>query len=114
VAHPSDGVHSSDVAHPSEGAHAKINIAHIEALSMLRLEKDEAELFKGQLNDILLYIEKLNELDTLDIEPTSHVIPLTNVFREDIVTQSLNQEQALKNAPDKVATGFYRVPKIIE
>ncbi|MBF0473843.1 MAG: Asp-tRNA(Asn)/Glu-tRNA(Gln) amidotransferase subunit GatC [Nitrospirae bacterium] len=90
------------------------DVAHIEALSMLRLESDEAELFKGQLNDILLYIDKLNELDTSDIEPTSHVIPLTNVFREDVlITSSLPQDQALKNAPD-ASKGFYRVPKIIE
>jgi aspartyl-tRNA(Asn)/glutamyl-tRNA(Gln) amidotransferase subunit C len=89
------------------------DVAHIEALSMLRLDSDEALLFKGQLNDILLYIEKLNELDTKDIEPTSHVIPITNVFREDVLTQSLSQQEALKNAPASIK-GFYRVAKIIE
>lgn len=89
------------------------DVQHIEALSMLKLQENEGRLFKAQLNDILLYIEKLSELDTRDIEPTSHVIPLTNVFREDDLTPSLIQAQALHNAPDTLK-GFYRVPKIIE
>ncbi|MBF0565764.1 MAG: Asp-tRNA(Asn)/Glu-tRNA(Gln) amidotransferase subunit GatC [Nitrospirae bacterium] len=89
------------------------DVKHIAALSRLKLSGDEIELFGRQLNDILHYVDQLNELDTKDIEPTSHVLPINNVFREDVETPSLDREDALMNAPDR-AGGFYRVPKIIE
>jgi aspartyl-tRNA(Asn)/glutamyl-tRNA(Gln) amidotransferase subunit C len=86
---------------------------HIALLSRLSLSAEELELFAGQLNNILGYIDKLNELDTTGIEPTSHVIPLENVFREDVVKPSLPREMTLMNAPDRTEE-FFRVPKIIE
>ncbi|MEO5357174.1 MAG: Asp-tRNA(Asn)/Glu-tRNA(Gln) amidotransferase subunit GatC [Nitrospirae bacterium YQR-1] len=89
------------------------DVKHIAALSRLKLDADELEIFGKQLNDILLYVEKLNELNTDGIEPTSHVIPLMNVFREDIERDSIALEDALSNAPDRTGN-FYKVPKIIE
>lgn len=90
-----------------------LNVEKIALLSMLHLTEEEKKLYAEQLDSILEYINKLNELDTTDVEPTSHVLPLKNVFREDIAGSSLSREDALRNAPDK-QEGFYRVPKIIE
>lgn len=88
-------------------------VQHIVALARLKLTDEELETYGKQLNDILLYMEKLNELDTSQVEPTSHVIPIVNVFRDDVVTPSLSSEEALANAPDR-SGDFYRVPRIIE
>lgn len=88
-------------------------IEHIAMLARLRLTGDEKELFGAQLSSILGYMEKLDELDTKDIEPTSHVLSLNNVMREDAVAPSLLREDALLNAPSHTEK-FYRVPKIIE
>jgi aspartyl-tRNA(Asn)/glutamyl-tRNA(Gln) amidotransferase subunit C len=68
---------------------------------------------RAQLDAILTYIDKLNQLDTRDVTPTSHVIPMTNVFREDVALPSLSQDQALANAPDR-QEAFFRVPRILE
>ncbi|MBF0457931.1 MAG: Asp-tRNA(Asn)/Glu-tRNA(Gln) amidotransferase subunit GatC [Nitrospirae bacterium] len=87
--------------------------AHIAALSRLKLSGEETMMFRKQLSDILLYIEKLNELDTKDIAPTSHILPMKNVYREDHTEQPLDREAALSNAPDKTER-FYKVAKIIE
>ncbi len=91
----------------------KISIEHIAHLARLSLSEKEKELFGGQLEGILTYMEKLNELDTKDIEPTSHVIAINNITRDDVPATSLAREEALLNAPDKTEK-FYRVPKIIE
>lgn len=89
------------------------DVQHIAKLSRLSLSETEAGTYGDQLNAILTYVEQLNNLDTSGVEPTSHVIPLQNVTREDVVRPSLPREEALQNAPD--ANGrFYRVPKIIE
>ncbi len=89
------------------------DVLKIASLSRLALREGEAEAFGTQLNSILSYVEQLNELDTSAVEPTSHVIPLQNIVREDIVRESLPREAALQNAPD-ATDRFYRVPKIIE
>ncbi len=91
----------------------KISIEHIANLARLSLSGAEKELFGRQLESILSYMEKLNELDTKDIDPTSHVIAIHNVTREDAAAPSLDRKEALANAPDKTEK-FYRVPKIIE
>lgn len=85
-------------------------IAH---LSRLSLSETESETFVGQLNSILAYVEQLNNLDTASVVPTSHVIPLQNVTRDDVVRPQLPRTEALRNAPDATER-FYRVPKIIE
>ena len=90
----------------------EIDVEKTAHLSMLTLTEEEKSLFAEQLSTILNYINKLNELDTTDVEPTSHVVKLKNVFRNDISHSSLTQDEALRNAPDP-SDGFYRVPKII-
>jgi aspartyl-tRNA(Asn)/glutamyl-tRNA(Gln) amidotransferase subunit C len=91
----------------------KEEIEHISLLARLSLSEEEKELFGSQLSSILDYMEKLNELDTKDIEPTSHVLSLCNVSRDDTPRPSLLKEDALMNAPDRTEK-FYRVPRIIE
>lgn len=88
-------------------------VKHIVRLARLKLSDEELPAYSGQLNAIIGYVEQLNTLDTTLIEPTSHVLPITNVMRDDLIAQSLSNEDALKNAPD-AAGKFYRVPKIIE
>jgi aspartyl-tRNA(Asn)/glutamyl-tRNA(Gln) amidotransferase subunit C len=82
-------------------------------LARLYLTEEEKELFGSQLGSILDYMEKLNELDTRDTEPTSHVLPISNVMRSDIPGHSISKEDALRNAPGHTEK-FYKVPKIIE
>ena len=88
-------------------------IEHVANLARLRFGGAELEKFTDQLNTILTYIDKLNELDTSEVEPTYHVLDLVNVFREDQVQPSLPRETALANAPER-ADGFFQVPRIIE
>ncbi len=92
---------------------SKEDVKYIASLSRLSLTEEETETFVSQLNKIIEYVEQLNSLDTKDIEPTSHVIPLNNIMRDDTISESLNIKDALKNAPDPTEK-FYRVPKIIE
>jgi len=91
----------------------KISIEHLAQLARLSVSDNEKTLFASQIDSILSYMDKLNELDTGNIEPTSHVISLSNVVREDLPKDSLDREDALMNAPDRTDK-FYRVPKIIE
>lgn len=91
----------------------KKEVEHVARLARLTPSEDEKETLTNQLNSILTYMEKLNELNTKDVEPTSHVFPIQNVFKEDILKDSLPREKALSNAPDRTEE-FYRVPKIIE
>ncbi len=88
-------------------------VEHVAKLARLELSEREKEMLTDQLSNILTHFEKLNQLDTKNVAPTSHVLDITNVMRDDTPEESLPQERALANAPDKV-TGFYKVPKIIE
>ncbi|HGE70941.1 TPA: Asp-tRNA(Asn)/Glu-tRNA(Gln) amidotransferase subunit GatC [Candidatus Poribacteria bacterium] len=88
-------------------------VEHVANLARLRFNEEEKQRLAIQLEAILEYIEKLNELDTDDVPPTSHVIPVKNVVREDVVKPSLSREEALANAPSPV-DGLFEVPKIIE
>ncbi len=90
-----------------------MEIEHVALLARLELKDDEKELFSKQVGNIIEYMDKLNELDIADVEPTAHVLPIKNVFREDELRTSLPRQKALQNAPRK-SEGFYRVPKIIE
>ena len=91
----------------------KSQVEHIARLSRLSISEEEKETFGPQLSGILKYMEKLGELDTKDIVPTSHVLDIVNVTREDAPVSSLQLDEALGNAPDR-SGNFYRVPKIIE
>ena len=88
------------------------NVKYIANLARLNFEEKELEGFTIQFNDILSFFEKLNELDTENVEPLSHPIPNQNVFRNDILKSSVSQEEALKNAPDR-SDEFFKVPKVI-
>ncbi|MCL4511950.1 MAG: Asp-tRNA(Asn)/Glu-tRNA(Gln) amidotransferase subunit GatC [Bacteroidetes bacterium] len=89
------------------------DVEHIAKLAKLRFSEEEKVKFTEKFNDILAFIEKMNELDTSKVEPLSHVIELDNVFREDVVKPSLPTEDALKNAPAKTER-FFKVPKVID
>jgi len=92
---------------------SKDEVRRVALLSRLELNEEMAETMAGQLSRVLDYITKLNELDTDAVEPMSHPGALSNVFREDTPTGSLDPESALKNAPSQ-GNGFFRVPRIIE
>ncbi|WP_019376944.1 Asp-tRNA(Asn)/Glu-tRNA(Gln) amidotransferase subunit GatC [Virgibacillus halodenitrificans] len=91
----------------------KEQVKHVANLARLAITEEEAEMFQGQLNSIISFAEQLNELDTEDVEPTTHVLDLKNVLRKDEPKEWITQEEALKNAPDK-KDGHYRVPSILE
>jgi aspartyl-tRNA(Asn)/glutamyl-tRNA(Gln) amidotransferase subunit C len=88
------------------------DVEKIAALAKLHLSEEEKEKYCAQLDQILTYVQKLNELDTEDIEPTYYVQYSGDVMREDKVAPSLSRDKALQNAPLKVQ-GFVRVPKVI-
>ena len=88
-------------------------VERIARLARLSLTGDERTAMVSDLSNILGYIEKLDELDTRDVEPTSHVVGITNVMRNDSPRPSISADEALSNAPDRV-DNFYRVPRIIE
>lgn len=89
------------------------DVEYVAKLARLEVAETEKEKLTAELNDILLYIDKLNELDTAGVAPMTHAIAVTNAFREDTVLESLGSERALANAPD--ARGeFFRVPKVID
>ena len=89
------------------------DVEHVARLARLALTDDELERMREQLNGILAYIEKLNELDTEGVEPTSHAVPMLNVMRDDEPGPCLPRDEALANAPDR-AGELFRVPRIIE
>jgi aspartyl-tRNA(Asn)/glutamyl-tRNA(Gln) amidotransferase subunit C len=91
----------------------RAEVEHVARLGRLELAEDEMERMTAQLDAILGYIDKLNALDTRRVEPTTTVIPMVSVMRDDIVRPSLDRETALANAPDR-EDAFFRVPRIIE
>lgn len=91
----------------------RADIEKIAELANLKFSDEELESFSSQMNEILAYMDKLNELNTENIEPLSHPVEQSNVFREDILKPSIETEQALKNAPSSEDNHF-KVPKVIE
>ena len=89
----------------------KKEIEHIAELAQLELTDEELDKFSEQLSQIIGSFEKLDELDTEDVEPTANSITMKNILRKDEVKPSMDQEEVLKNAPDKKA-GHFRVPEI--
>ena len=88
-------------------------VDHVARLARLELSAADKERMRSELDGILSYIDKLRALDTRDVEPTSHAVPVTNVMRDDVERPSLPHEDMLANAPDRHREMF-RVPKIIE
>lgn len=91
----------------------KAEVEHVARLARLDLTEAEKEEYTLQLNEILSFVEKLNQLDTTGVEPTAHAIPIHNVFRSDKTEPSLDPEKVLANAPDRVED-FFKVPKSLE
>ncbi len=87
-------------------------VKYVSNLARLELQDAEAEAMASQLDQILSYVDKLNELDTSQVEPTTQVISTTNAFREDELRDSLSQEKALANGPRQNGESFV-VPKVI-
>ena len=92
---------------------SEAEVRYVAKLARLGLDAERIQEMSETLSDILTYMDKLNELDTRGVPPTSHVGKTETVFREDAVGKSLPVDEALQNAPDRVGT-YYRVPKIIE
>ena len=88
-------------------------VAHLARLSRLAVTPDELDMFAGQLDVILQSVARVGEVAAADIPPTSHSVPLTNVFRDDVVVPGLTPEDALSGAPDTAEQRF-RVPRILE
>ncbi len=91
----------------------KMDIENVARLARLELSEEEKVTFGNQLEQILTYMEQLNRLDTSGVEPTSHAIPIYNVFRADEIRSSVPQEEVLGIAPDE-EDGHFKVPRIIE
>ena len=91
----------------------QIDLQHVVKLARIELSAEEEQRIGPQLLEIIQYVEKLNELDIDEIEPTAHVVQLTNVWREGQPRPSLSQDDAMCNAP-KSANGLFVVPKIVE
>lgn len=91
----------------------KKEVEKIAQLAKLKFSESELESFTYQMNDILKYIDKLNELNTDNIEPLSHPIEAINVFRNDDLKESIKTEDALKNAP-LADENYFKVPKVIQ
>ncbi|WP_339169791.1 Asp-tRNA(Asn)/Glu-tRNA(Gln) amidotransferase subunit GatC [Paenibacillus sp. FSL H7-0943] len=89
------------------------DVQHVAKLARLQLSPEEEATFTEQMNAILQYAEKLDELDTENVKPTTHVLQVSNVMREDVVKDSLTQEEALLNAPDD-EDGHFKVPAVLE
>ena len=88
-------------------------VRKVAKLARLDLTDTEVAEFAGQLSAILGYVARMNELNTDGVEPLAHCLPISNVFREDIVKDSLGTEKTLANAPQRDGS-FFKVPKILE
>jgi aspartyl-tRNA(Asn)/glutamyl-tRNA(Gln) amidotransferase subunit C len=88
-------------------------VRKVARLSRLELTDSEVQEFTGQLSAILEYVEKMNQLDTENVEPLAHCLPIHNVFRQDLVKESLGTDKAIANAPQRDGP-FFKVPKIID
>ena len=87
------------------------DVEHVAKLARLELTEDEKVKFSKQLGDILKYVEQMNEVNTENVEPMSHAIPVVNVMRDDKVVAEQTKQELMANAPAK-EDGFFRVPKI--
>ncbi len=91
----------------------KETIENVANLARLNLTEQEKEKLTSDLAGILAWVDKLNELDTANVEPLSHILPVKNVFREDKVEKSYDREKILANAPSS-EDGCFKVPKVVE
>jgi len=89
------------------------DVEHIARLARLHLAPDELQVMTRQMDTMLGYVDKLNELNTDGVEPMAHAVPMSNAFREDNIEMSIGVERALQNAPESDGK-CYTVPKVIE
>jgi aspartyl-tRNA(Asn)/glutamyl-tRNA(Gln) amidotransferase subunit C len=89
------------------------DVEHVARLARLHLAPADLKVMTSQMDAMLGYVDKLNELDTSGIEPMAHAVPMSNAFREDEITEPIGVEQALQNAPQR-NDNYFKVPKIIE
>lgn len=90
-----------------------MDVKYVADLARIKLSSEQIKKLDTQFKAMLSFFKNLEELETKNIEPCSHVLPLKNVFREDIVKSSLNVGEVIKNAPQK-AKGFIKVPRVIK
>ena len=88
------------------------DVRHVGKLARLEVPEEKLNKLTAQLESILHYIEKINELDTSGVEPMAHALPLKNVLREDVAESGLPLESVLRNAPETDGR-FFKVPKVI-
>lgn len=88
-------------------------IEHVAGLARLNLTEQEIEKLTAEMAEVISYVDKLNELDTTDVKPMEHVIPMKNVLREDKAAESLDRDKILANAPSH-EDGCFKVPKVVE
>ena len=88
-------------------------IKKIALLSRLNIDDDQIEEVGKQLNDILAYMDLLNQVDITDVAPTAHAVSMRNVMRDDVPHTSLPNDKALQNAPEP-EDGYFKVPKVIQ
>ena len=97
---------------PQEQKISAEQVAHVAKLARLALSDEQQRKFTPQLESILEYVAKIDEVDVAGVEPMAHVLPLRNVLREDVVEPALSVEQVLQNAPESDGP-FFKVPKVI-
>lgn len=87
------------------------DVEHVAKLARLDLTEEEKVKFSKQLGDVLKYVEQMNEVDTSNVEPLSHVVDFNNVMREDEIHYDCSKEELMMNSPEE-ENGFFKVPKI--
>lgn len=108
-----DRVEQKDSAGAGKNIISDETIEYVGILAKLELSETEKEQAKQDMGRMLDYIDKLNELDTTGVEPMSHVFPVNNVFREDVVENGDDRDDILKNAPAE-KNGSFKVPRTVE
>ncbi len=98
---------------PAKSSTDHMHVRYVADLARLRLTDEEAELYQGQLNQVLDYVQTLKELDVDDVEPTAHPRPVFNVFREDTPGESQAPDETFGNAP-RAADGLILLPRMVE
>lgn len=88
-------------------------VENVAGLARIKLKQDEIEKLSHQLQAIVVFIDTLKQVDIKDIKPTSHILPIDTIVREDIPTGSLPVDKALENAPRRKST-FFGVPKVLD
>jgi aspartyl-tRNA(Asn)/glutamyl-tRNA(Gln) amidotransferase subunit C len=101
-----------DASPDSTGRIGRDDVAHLARLARLAVTDDELDLFAGQLGDIISAVARVSEVAAADIPPTSHVVPMVNVYRADVIVASLPREDVLAGAPS-VEDNKFRVPQIL-